>query len=125
MSIRLLLIEDNNFARDVIRDCVGDLDCEFDEVESQAEALKRITSEKFDVIFLDLGLPEGDGLETFRIAKELCSDLAPVVVLTGHEEKARKKRALEMGVFHYLTKKELSKENITQVIQSALQVRRL
>jgi CheY-like chemotaxis protein len=123
MAIKVLLIEDNSFARDVFRDCIAGLDCEFIDVEDHEQALEKIRSEEFDVIFLDLGLPEGDGLETFKRAKEIRADLAPVIIVTGHQEEARKRRALEMGVFLYLTKNNLSTEIITDAIQRALQLK--
>jgi len=123
--IRVLIIEDNKFVRDVLRDCTTGLTCSFTEVENETEALERIRTEDFDVIFLDLGLPEGDGLETFRKAKEMRADLPPVVVLTGHRQEARRKKAEELGVFDYLTKDQLSTEEITSRIRIALESRRL
>jgi CheY-like chemotaxis protein len=121
-DIRVLIIEDNYLIREAIKDCTAGLTCSFTEAEDEREALSHIGSQDFDVIFLDVGLPEADGLETLRMAKELRPDLPPVVILTGYLDEARRRKAEEIGVFEYLTKNQLSTPAITRVIALALNV---
>lgn len=67
-----------------------------------AEALKRIASESPDMVLLDLGLPDGDGKDVIRRAREW-SDL-PIIVLSAREREAEKIEALDLGADDYVNK---------------------
>jgi two-component system KDP operon response regulator KdpE len=67
-----------------------------------AEALKRIASESPDMVLLDLGLPDGDGKDVIRRAREW-SDL-PIIVLSAREREAEKIEALDFGADDYVNK---------------------
>jgi two-component system KDP operon response regulator KdpE len=67
-----------------------------------AEALKRVASEAPDIVLLDLGLPDGDGKDVIRRAREW-SDL-PIVVLSAREREAEKIEALDLGADDYVNK---------------------
>jgi two-component system KDP operon response regulator KdpE len=122
-DIRVLIIEDNNHVCETIKDCTAGLRCSFIEAEDEEQALESISSKDFDVIFLDLGLAEVDGLEILRKAQQLRSDLAPVIVLTGYLDENHKKKAQELGIFDYLTKDQLSTKVVTIAITLALKSR--
>lgn len=67
------------------------------------EALKKIAAEQFQLIILDVSLPDGNGLE---ICKKLraADTQTPVMMLTCHGEEADKVLALELGADDYVTK---------------------
>jgi two-component system KDP operon response regulator KdpE len=67
-----------------------------------AEALKRIAADSPDIVLLDLGLPDGDGKDVIRRAREW-SDL-PIVVLSAREREAEKIDALDLGADDYVNK---------------------
>ena len=67
-----------------------------------AEALKRVASEAPDIVLLDLGLPDGDGKDVIRRAREW-SDL-PIVVLSAREREVEKIEALDLGADDYVNK---------------------
>ncbi len=67
-----------------------------------AEALKRIAAESPDVVLLDLGLPDGDGKDVIRRAREW-SDL-PIIVLSARERETEKIEALDLGADDYVNK---------------------
>jgi two-component system KDP operon response regulator KdpE len=69
---------------------------------SIVEALKRIAAESPDVVLLDLGLPDGDGKDVIRRAREW-SDL-PIIVLSAREREAEKIEALDLGADDYVNK---------------------
>jgi CheY-like chemotaxis protein len=122
-SIQVLLIEDNIFVRDTIKDCTAGMKCSFEEAEDEKEALELISDHDFDVIFLDVGLPGEDGFEILKKAKQLKPDLAPVIVLTGYMQQAHKMRAEALGAFAFLTKAQLSTKEITIAITMAIKSR--
>jgi two-component system KDP operon response regulator KdpE len=67
-----------------------------------AEALKRIAAESPDVVLLDLGLPDGDGKDVIRRARQW-SDL-PIIVLSARERETEKIEALDLGADDYVNK---------------------
>jgi len=69
---------------------------------SVAEATKRIASESPDIVLLDLGLPDGDGKDVIRRAREW-SDV-PIIVLSARERETEKIEALDLGADDYVNK---------------------
>jgi two-component system KDP operon response regulator KdpE len=76
----------------------------YDVIEAQTlrEALERSARERPDLILLDLGLPDGDGMELVRKVREWSH--APIIVLSAREKLADKIQVLDMGADDYLTK---------------------
>jgi PAS domain S-box-containing protein len=68
-----------------------------------AGAIKLVRAHRFNAIILDLGLPDGDGLEVLREIQRLDPSL-PVVIVTAHISRDRTVGSLTEGAFAYLTK---------------------
>ena len=69
---------------------------------SIAEATKRIASNSPDIVLLDLGLPDGDGKDVIRRAREW-SDV-PIIVLSARERETEKIESLDLGADDYVNK---------------------
>lgn len=69
---------------------------------SVAEALKAIAARPPDIVVLGLGLPDGDGKEVIRKAREW-SDV-PIIVLSAREREAEKIEAFDVGADDYVNK---------------------
>ena len=65
-SLRILLVEDNAINQRVASAMLARLGCRPDIVESGAAALQAVTAEDYDLIFMDLRMPDMDGIETTR-----------------------------------------------------------
>lgn len=74
-----------------------------DSVSTGAEALARLEDGGIDVLLLDLGLPDRDGLEVLREMRDRGMDV-PVIVVTGRTDPRDRTIALSLGVRAYLTK---------------------
>ena len=72
------------------------------EASTLAEGLNQAATQAPDVIVVDLGLPDGDGLELIRRVREWSS--VPIVVLSARDREADKVDALDLGADDYLTK---------------------
>ena len=70
--------------------------------ETGAEALRLIATSAPDVIVLDLGLPDMDGKEVLREARQFCK--APVIILSARDHEQEKIAALDMGADDYVEK---------------------
>jgi len=67
-----------------------------------AEATKRIAAESPDIVLLDLGLPDGDGKDVIKRAREW-SDV-PIIVLSARDRETEKIEALDLGADDYINK---------------------
>jgi two-component system, cell cycle sensor histidine kinase and response regulator CckA len=104
--IKILLVEDNPGDVLLLQETLSDItlfDLELAHVERLAQALHRLQSETFDVVLLDLLLPDSEGLETFvQIYNQV--PLTPIVVLTGMADETLALRAMQAGAQDYLVK---------------------
>jgi CheY-like chemotaxis protein len=119
-SSKLLVVEDNPLARDTISQVLSGLDCKITYAESGEQALTLIERVAFDVIVMDIKLPGIDGLETFRRAKRLRANLAPVIVLTGYPSTENAVEAGRLEVFHFLAKNPLDGEKLKDTVVKAI-----
>ena len=120
--VKILLVEDNPDDAILFEEMINDessLITELEHAENMQNALEKISSIKFDIVFLDLGLPESQGLETFlRFQKEATN--LPVIVLTGLQDEDIALEALKMGAQDYLVKGQVDVEHLFTVFEGHL-----
>jgi DNA-binding NarL/FixJ family response regulator len=78
------------------------------------EALDRIGRDEFDIVLLDISMPDRNGLEVLRLIKERKPRL-PVLILSMHPEEQYALRALRAGASGYLTKESALEELIDAI----------
>ena len=88
-----------------------------------ADAIAKIGMQRFNVILLDLGLPDGDGLEVLREVQRRDVSL-PVIIITAHIAQERTVGSLAKGAFAYLTK-PYNTEELRQNLLRAIGVKEL
>jgi two-component system KDP operon response regulator KdpE len=98
----IVLIEDEPQIRRFLRAALSNHNYRLIEAESGQEGIRQILTHQPDLILLDLGLPDMDGLEVVRHVREWSS--TPVVVLSARGQEQDKVNALDMGADDYLTK---------------------
>jgi two-component system KDP operon response regulator KdpE len=99
---RLLVVEDDQETRDALVRDLSRRGYVVDEATDGASAMERWERHRPDVVLLDLGLPDLDGLTL--IARIRRDALTPIVVLSGRFEERQKVEALERGADDYVTK---------------------
>ena len=99
---RVLVVDDEAAILRFLKPALEANDYEMATAGTVADALKRIAAEAPDVVLLDLGLPDGDGKDVIRRAREW-SDL-PIIVLSAREREAEKIEALDLGADDYVNK---------------------
>lgn len=101
---RILLIDDDAALRQTLAEQLG-LHEEFDVVEAEtgAGALDAARNGRFDLVILDIGLPDLDGREVCRLMRR-AGVKAPIVMLTGADSEADTILGFESGANDYVTK---------------------
>ncbi len=102
LSAKVLLIEDEKQIRRFVRAAVEEEGCQVSEAETMAQGLIEAGSRKPDLLILDLGLPDGNGIELIRDLRSW-SDV-PVLILSARSQETDKIDALDAGADDYLTK---------------------
>lgn len=98
----ILIVEDEPPIRRLLRTTLTAHDYRTLEAGTGAEALQAVRHHRPDLILLDLGLPDRDGLELIADIRTLAP--VPIVVLSGRGEEAAKVAALDSGADDYVTK---------------------
>ena len=121
----------------MIDDSVGDvfliheillnsLDAHF-EVESHptlGAGLKHLSETRFDIVLLDLTLPDSRGIDTFQKLSQ-AHPLLPIIVMSGVDDPDAVQTIIESGAQDYLVKGEISSKLLRRSILNALQRKRL
>lgn len=123
-SINILIVEDRLEDFEFTKECLSNLSLGSPQrIECLSDLQKTLKKSNFDVILLDLGLPETKGLETvekaMHIIRETASNHPAVVVLTGMNDFAISKMALKMGAKDYLIKGEYSTSDMSRALSFA------
>ncbi|MCC5644143.1 response regulator [Nostoc sp. CHAB 5824] len=125
-NIKVLLVEDNpgdvfllqEFLKEVTTVVVDLIP-----VEKLSEALIYLAKEIFDVILLDLSLPDSQGLETFVIAHHQAK-ATPIIVLTGIDDETLAIRAMQEGAQDYLVKGQVTGDLLVRSMRYAIERQR-
>jgi phosphoserine phosphatase RsbU/P len=121
--VKILLVEDDPDDVWVMRNLLADRwDAPFDlaQVELLAAAIERCREDVFDVILLDLSLPDSHGLETFYTLQAHAGDV-PIVVLSGQDDERIAVKAVQAGAQDYLVKGQVNDLLLARSIRYAIE----
>ena len=119
----ILIVDDEKAIQKALRGVLEDEGYRVSAVGSGSEALKAITDELPDVIFLDIWMPHMDGLETLAELKRLRPE-ATVVMISGHGTIETAVKATRLGAYDFI-EKPLSLEKTLVTVTRALEHTRL
>jgi len=122
-TLQVLLVEDNladvRLMTETLNE-VGTGKVHVQHVDRISTALRCLREEKFDVVLLDLNLPDGQGLET---VERLCetNPQMPVIVLTGVEDDDLALASVKAGAQDYLVKGQVDGSGVTHAIRYSIE----
>lgn len=122
-ATKVLLIEDNPLHAKMVQKLLeGDsqLVCEITSVDRLADGIARLQGDVFDIVLLDLVLPDSQDLETFVRLRSAAPGL-PIVILTGVDDVRLAAKAVEAGAQDYLLKSRLSQVGLSRSIRYSLE----
>lgn len=101
---RVLLVEDNEFNRQVAGNTLRRYKCDVTEAVNGQEALDLISTKDFDVVLMDLQMPVMDGFEATRLIRTQLKSDVPVIALTANAFKSELDECKRIGMNDYITK---------------------
>lgn len=126
-QIRILLVEDNPGDVRLIQEMLkenGGTQFKLEHCDSLSDGLKKLQKENFDILLLDLGLPDSKGIDTLTKVGDQVKEI-PVVVLTGLGNKEVGIKAVQEGAQDYLIKGQISRNLLVPVIRYAIERKRI
>jgi two-component system KDP operon response regulator KdpE len=113
----ILIVEDDPPIRNLISTTLRTKDYRYSVAENGNQALSAATTNSFDIILLDLGLPDIDGIEIIKNIRSW--SVTPIIVISARSDDKDKIQALDAGADDYLTK-PFSVEELLARLRSTL-----
>jgi diguanylate cyclase (GGDEF)-like protein len=131
-AVRILLIEDNMRHAQLMQEVMGEVTpatsgaqpYELTHVTGLAEGLESLGTREYDVVLLDLSLPEARGLDALMRIRERHEDV-PVIALMARGEDELASQSLQAGAQDFLQKGKVDGELLARAVRSALQISNL
>jgi two-component system, OmpR family, KDP operon response regulator KdpE len=113
-AVKILVVDDEPPIRRLLRTGLGTQGYSIAEAENAGQAQAHLKDDKADLVVLDLGLPDRNGLELLKDLRQAGIDV-PVVVLSSRTDEAGIVQALELGADDYVTKPFSMNELIARI----------
>lgn len=121
--IKILLVEDDLVDADLLvnlLELVPSIQFDMIHVKRLQEAIARLGGEPFDVVLLDLSLPDSQGVDTVKKMYQR-SPTVPIVILSGLEDQSVALQAVQNGAQDYLVKGEFESDLLVRAIRYAIE----
>ena len=114
--LRILLAEDNISSQKVAQHMLKRLGYKVDTVANGIEALQALERQHYDVVLMDIKMPEMDGLEATRIIRQRWPDDGPkIIAITAYAIEGDREKFIEAGMDDYIPK-PVQKEDLAKVL---------
>ncbi len=113
---KVLIVDDSLISRRMIRQLVSNFNFDIEEAKNGREALEKIHSSNFDIIFLDLLMPDMDGIEVLKNLNQ-SKRTEKVVVISADIQQTTKARCMELGAVAFLNKPPKEEEFVNVLKQ--------
>jgi len=124
--VKVLLVEDEPVYAELVEAVLKELSwsrCELAVAQRLSDALARLGTGCFDVVLLDLALPDRQGLATYEAVRERAASI-PIIVLTGSDDERLALQAMREGAQDYLVKGQVDGRTLLRVIRYAIERKR-
>ena len=110
---RILIVDDDVALSDIIKEMLENYEYEVDQAYNVEEAFDRLTDGKFDLVLLDINLPDGEGFEVCQELRKVST--VPVIFASARTSLDDRVSGFEMGGDDYLPKPYSMKELLVRV----------
>jgi DNA-binding NarL/FixJ family response regulator len=117
----ILVVEDHTIYREAIVEILNktNLAIWVDEAENGKQALSKMEEKPYDIVFLDIEMPELNGIETTKTIKEKHQD-TKIIILTSHQYNSKVIELIDMGISAYLLK-NTNKQELINAIEKVIE----
>ena len=102
--MRVLVVDDSMINLNVTKKMLEKFGVDVDITLNGKECLEKAKSTSYDIIFMDIMMPELSGIETFKLLKEIKDFNTPVIALTADADIESKEKYLSFGFSDYIPK---------------------
>ena len=113
MGNNILIVDDEELIRSVIRDYLEEENYTCDEADNGSKAIELVENNNYDLIIMDIMMPHMDGYQALREIKILKN--IPVIMLSARTEEIDKLQGFSLGIDDYVTKPFSPKELIARI----------
>jgi CheY-like chemotaxis protein len=114
--LRILIAEDIETSQKVAQQMLRKLGYEVDTVTNGIEALRALERQHYDIVFMDIKMPEMDGVEATRIIRQRWPNGPKVIALTAYGLEGDREKFIEAGMDDYISK-PVKKEDLAKVLE--------
>lgn len=111
--MHILIVDDEELIRSVIKDYILEEHFTCDEADNGESAISLVEKNDYDLIIMDIMMPEMDGYQAVKEIKEIKN--IPVIMLSARTEEIDKLQGFEMGIDDYVTKPFSPKELVARI----------
>jgi CheY-like chemotaxis protein/HPt (histidine-containing phosphotransfer) domain-containing protein len=119
-SLKILVAEDNFIEQTALKHLLESVGCQVIIVSNGKEAVDEFETGEFDIVLMDILMPEMDGFEATRLIRErerITGGRVPVIALTSYSLKAVQDKCVSVGMNGYLAK-PVAKKKLVEALQS-------
>ena len=117
--IEVLIVEDDPLFRQILKEVLASQfpSVSITETDRGTEALQQFAARRPAIVFMDIKLPEMNGLELTKRMKDADSGV-PVIIITNHDTPEYRQAALECGADYFISKASSMDEEIERAVRS-------
>ncbi|MGR3300929.1 MAG: diguanylate cyclase domain-containing protein [Candidatus Scalindua sp.] len=122
--IKILLVEDNPDSIQLLQNELmsknGNIKYRLECVDRLSTGIEYLNKESFDVILLDLQLPDSQGMDTLLEIQKIAQDI-PIIVLSNHDDESFAVKTVQMGAQDYLVKESVNRNMLVRSIRYSIE----
>ncbi|HET6992299.1 MAG TPA: response regulator, partial [Bacteroidia bacterium] len=117
-NVRVLLVEDQPLNQQLAKKLISDFGFTTEVAVNGKSAVEFLRSETFDIVLMDLQMPEMDGYEATKVIRKKLQLDVPIVALTAHSSAGERERCLALGMNDYLVKPFRAQELYFKIVST-------
>ncbi|RFS19102.1 response regulator [Chitinophaga silvatica] len=115
-DVKILVAEDNKMNQNLLKHLLTNWQLQFKIVNNGNEVLQALEKQHYDLVLLDIQMPEMDGYTVIQVIRNDLKSTIPVIAMTAHAMTGEREKCLQMGMSEYLTK-PINEEELYKLIQ--------
>lgn len=122
MTQKILVIDDDLFIREIYEEILGQAGFEIDTAVNGKEGLKKLQLGGYDLILLDVFMPELDGISVLRALSDKPAELknGPIILLTNSSPDSVIEKGLELGASSFFIKVDLTPDQLINKVKEQI-----